>query len=229
MERENAIYRYEEMILTGARFSLNGTPSEKKKNALDIVRYVITDLLGWTPKQAMELFTPEVVRMMGLEYIIDTYVECPPDIDKHVDTDYIVYLAFPLEVRYDPTDKLIKMYKKIMTGEKLKFPRNYFAGNEGRYKASILLMYVINQNIILDKDGSEKLYEMFGNNAYINKKLKEWRIYDVCVKIYHSPIDFLHYSLPEELANNFYYANYSFNNVYREYEKEYLRKQKERR
>ena len=56
MDRQMAISRYENMLIGKQKLMLSGTDQEKQAAALDIFRYVITDLLGWTPEEAKDGF-----------------------------------------------------------------------------------------------------------------------------------------------------------------------------
>ena len=143
MEKEGTIARYEDYLMYGKKLSFSGTPAEKERGALDVIRYVITECLGWTPMEAMSCLTHDVAKATHIDVLVENYVRCPQDVTKGEDYDYVVHLAFPNEVPYNPTEKLIRMYKKIMSGDKAKLPKKYFAGEGGTYKASVLLLYVI--------------------------------------------------------------------------------------
>ena len=121
MDRQMAISRYENMLIGKQKLMLSGTDQEKQAAALDIFRYVITDLLGWTPEEAKDCLNDEVVHKMHLDTLIKHYIHCPKDIQKDSDYDYFVAMAFPHDVRYDERDGLITMYKRILRGEQQRF------------------------------------------------------------------------------------------------------------
>ena len=213
MNRELAIIQYENHILYGKRYTLSGTKQDKKDAVLAIIKYVISDVLCWTPDVAVKSFTWDIACQMHLDYLIDTYLECPQDIDKHVDLDYIIYITFPDDVYYDPEEKVIRTYRKVLTGELNRFPKNFFSGENGPYKAAILLLYVIGRFMRVEEGDIEALYDAFANTAAMNQKFKQWKIGSVCQNLYQTPLDYLHRSLPSDQANNMMYANCLYNNI----------------
>ena len=101
MSKESALKRYEDFLLGKSNFSLKGpdyiekvsdydwadnedVKAERKrkivlakeKDALEIVRYAVTRILGWTPQEAMESMTEEIMQQLKLDKII-TYIQNP--------------------------------------------------------------------------------------------------------------------------------------------------------
>lgn len=220
MDKQMAIARYENMMLGKQKLMLSGTDQEKEKAALDIFRYVIEDLLGWTPEVAKDCLNKEIAHKMHLDTLIKHYIHCPKDIQKDSDYDYFVAMAFPHEVVYDEREGLVTMYKRIIHGEQQRFPQHYFNGDHGRYKSSLLLMYVIDNKLPVNEKRISNLYALFADSKEINKKFKEWRLDDSPSSAFTSPLEYLHYSLPLDLSNDFLYSYYSFSNVYTNDEKE---------
>lgn len=209
-----AISRYENMMLGKQKLMLSGTDEEKQNAALDIFRYVITELLGWTPEEAKDCLNNEIAHKMHLDSLIKHYIHCPKDIQKDSDYDFFVAMAFPHDVHYDERDGLIAMYKRILRGEQQRFPQHYFIGEHGRYKSSLLLMYVIDHNIPVNEKKIADLYELFADSKRINKKFKEWKLDKSPNDPFSSPLEYLHYSLPDDLANDFLYSYYTFTTVF---------------
>ncbi len=224
MERTAAIGRYEDFMLGGRKFLLTASTNDKEaaaaeleSNAYAIIRYIVTDLLEWTPQEAVECITPEIAKVMRMDVIIDKYITVPKDVQKTEDYDYFIWRAFPREVDYSPTTNLIRLYRKILVGDIKKFPRNYFDGVMGLQKAAALLMYVISRNIPFDDERVGELYERFADSSSINRKLKEWKIHDVRRSLYATPLEYLHDSLPDDLADSFLFNYYMFMNTYQYY------------
>lgn len=214
MTRQMAISRYENMMMGKQKLMLSGSEQEKQTAALDIFHYVITDLLGWTPEEAQDCLNKEIAHKMHLDILIKHYIHCPKDIQKDSDYDYFVAMAFPHDVQYDERDGLIAMYKRIMRGEQQRFPQHYFNGDHGRYKASLLLMYVIDHNIPVNEKKISDLYALFADGKRINRLFKKWKLDKSPSDPFSSPLEYLHYSLPSDLANDFLYSYYSFSTVY---------------
>ena len=53
----------------------------KEKDALAIVRYVITIILSWTPEDAMEYMTPALMKQLHLD-VLKKYISVPPNVAK---------------------------------------------------------------------------------------------------------------------------------------------------
>ena len=56
----------------------------KQKEALAIVRYAVTELLEWTPQDAMDSMNEEIMEQLRLDKII-TYIRYPKDLSKKKD------------------------------------------------------------------------------------------------------------------------------------------------
>ena len=224
MTREVAIGTYEAAMMNDTTVTLYGTKEEKLSAAVAIIRYVITDLLEWTPEEALNNLDDVIAKEMRIDKIVQRYVPYPFDLDKSQDYDYLVSLCFPSQVQYDPEDKVIAFYKKIISGEETRFPKNYFAGDNGMYKAGLLLMYIISRHMPIHDNDVAPLYRTFADTKKIRQKFNEWRITDIAKREYNSPLEFLHYSLPYELANDMLYSNYMYRSVREQYAKKKLTK-----
>lgn len=222
MEKETAIKKYEDLLLgTNTHFYMSGSDAEKEQAALIILRYIITDLLGWTPQEAMEGIPKHVAEKMHIPKLM-VYIQYPKDIDDKTDYDYAVYKAFPNEVKYDAKKKIIKLYKRVMSGDKNKFPKNYFSeGKGGRLRAKYILINAIDTNLPIQQKEVTELYKLFNDADMIKKCLKEWKLTSVCKTLYDgNPLNYLHEALGESDENEFLYNYYTFKNVYNIFEKE---------
>ena len=201
---------YEDLLIGKANpksLIIRGTEDEQEETALNIWRYAIKNLLHWQPQDAAECIDKEIVKNLKLDVTLK-YIPAPPDLDINEDFDYIVHLAFPKDVPYDPTEQAIKMYKRILAGAKAKFPKKYFKGPYCYYKAGVLLQYAIS-NYIPFNDIAE-LYQMFADTTKTNAKLKELKLYEVSKDLYNTPLDFFHSSLPDSQKDMFLYKYYKF-------------------
>lgn len=92
-------------------FSSNKAKGEKI--ALEICRYVIENILKWTPEEASKRFNREVVDRMKLHSIIK-YVEFPVELDDEKDYFYIVYRLYPTQIHFDSRNVIVNVYRKIL-------------------------------------------------------------------------------------------------------------------
>ena len=239
MTEEVALRRYEDFLIGKKDFQLKspsfvekkvnikkGTVDEidmlrdaklsKEKDALAIIRYAITGILGWTPDEAFYYFNEKTLKALKLEQVCK-HIEFPKDLKPKVDYWWYIYKAFPAQVKYNPNERVLNLYRQMMKNEIKHFPKGVFEGREGSDKLNLILHYFITENI--PASTIEDLYDAFGNRAEAVKFLKEGKLYHAYKDKYSSPIDWLHDSLGED-ANNLYYRFQQFNELFPKVEKE---------
>ena len=169
---EVAIRNYEDALIGRRRFSLKipgylerkpikekGTfedlerardiQASKENDALAVVRYAITNILGWTPQEAFVFFNKEVMQKLKLDQACK-YIQFPRDLSPNSDYWWIIYKAFPTQVSYEPYQRVLNMYKRLLKGEIKHFPRNVFDGTEGaEYLNSLLHYFTMPLDIVL--------------------------------------------------------------------------------
>lgn len=245
MTEEVALRRYEDFLIGKKDFQLKspsfvekkvnikkGTVDEidmlrdaklsKEKDALAIIRYAITGILGWTPDEAFYYFNEKTLKALKLEQVCK-HIEFPKDLKPKVDYWWYIYKAFPAQVKYNPNERVLNLYRQMMKNEIKHFPKGVFEGREGSDKLNLILHYFITENI--PASTIEDLYDAFGNRAEAVKFLKEGKLYHAYKDKYSSPLDWLHDSLGED-ANNLYYRFQQFNELFPKVEKELKAKKK---
>ena len=168
----------------------------KEADALAIVRYAVTKILGWTPSEAMEHINKDVVCSLKLEPLIK-------------------YIDFPSELSYNNTEHIVEIYKKILNGELKNFPTGIFHGPEGIEKLTILLHYYITNNIPASQ--LDDLYKVFAKKSEAIKMLKEAQLFYAFDSQYATPLDWLHDSLGED-GDVFLYQYYQFMDLFNQNE-----------
>ena len=245
MTEEVALRRYEDFLIGKKEFQLKspsfvekkvnikkGTVDEidmlrdaklsKEKDALAIIRYAITGILGWTPDEAFYYFNEKTLKALKLEQVCK-HIEFPKDLKPKVDYWWYIYKAFPAQVKYNPNERVLNLYRQMMKNEIKHFPKGVFEGREGSDKLNLILHYFITENI--PASTIEDLYDAFGKRAEAVKFLKEGKLYHAYKDKYSSPLDWLHDSLGED-ANNLYYRFQQFNELFPKVEKELKAKKK---
>ena len=219
-----ALLAYEELVLgkistSGKKkFTLSGSDREKEEAAKSIFRYVITELLKWTPEEAQEHLTTDLMRSLHLDVICDSnkqYLRFPPDLVVNEDYDYMVSYCFDLP--YDYRRQLLRQYKRILRGEVPKFHKDCFKGSFGRDKIAYLMHYFIAKTV--PASSVENLYEIFANSAAMNKRLKAANLYSAYHNLYTTPLEAMHYSLPDDTRDDFLFNFHRYIQVYKECEK----------
>lgn len=240
---EVAIRNYEDALIGRRKFSLKipsyldrksvlekGTAEDferirdiqasKENDALAVVRYAVTGILGWTPQEAFESFNGEIIKKLQLE-LACKHISFPRDLSPSSDYWWIIYKAFPAQVSFDPYQRILNMYKKVLNGEIKYFPKKVFDGAEGFDYLNSILHYYITENI--PADSIEDLYDYFGDKPKMIKELKQAKLFYAYKNRFYAPLDWLHSSLGED-ANNFYYRNQQYMQAFAKKELEMKRK-----
>lgn len=243
---EIAIRNYEDALIGRRRFSLKipgyleRKPTKEKGNfedlerardiqaskendALAVVRYAVTNILGWTPQEAFVFFNKEVMQKLKLDQACK-YIQFPRDLSPNSDYWWIIYKAFPTQVSYEPYQRVLNMYKRLLKGEIKHFPRNVFDGAEGAEYLNSLLHYFISENI--PANTVEDLYDAFGHSANIVKELKKAKLFYAYKNKFYSPLDWLHSSLEDE-SNSLYYHYQQYMDVFEKTSQNIKQKKKE--
>lgn len=186
----------------------------KEADALAIVRYAVTKILGWTPSEAMEHINKDIVCSLKLEPLIK-YIDFPSELSKSKDFWWLIYKAFPMQSGYNNTEHIVEIYKKILNGELKNFPTGIFHGPEGIEKLTILLHYYITNNIPASQ--LDDLYKVFAKKSEAIKMLKEAQLFYAFDSQYATPLDWLHDSLGED-GDVFLYQYYQFMDLFNQNE-----------
>lgn len=206
------IYEYEEILL-GQK--LNFTCSfkgDRRGNEIEvgnIWRYAITKLLKWTPQEALQYLTRDLVKKLLLD---KTYVGIDFDETKMYLNDYrfILQYAFPNEVQYDFYQETITEYEKVAKIGKwandkrnFKYQKKFFIDANGFSRAKIILNHVI--RLYLSEKSDYELYEFFSKTD-VSLWFKEHSLSLPLKLLYKNDgFDFFHESF--ERSNNIYYYN----------------------
>ena len=204
-----AIERYEKHLLGKKGITLHGTIQEKEKAAKDIVHYAIAELLEWGPEEASEHLTADIVNELKLKKIL-RHIHFTIDIDPEKDIDYLACIAYP-QYPYNIRQQILRVYERVQNGEIDRFPKKIFEGTRGREKAAILLSEFISKNMIIES--IEQLYEKFADSANMNTMLRKAKMFSAARKLYATPLDYLHNSLPDDMRDDFLYAVWQYASV----------------
>lgn len=225
MKNIGLIMEYEDILL-GKRneFSTSYLSKDNAENdGMIILKYVFENLLGWSPVTIRDFISPELIRMLHLQRVVNK-IEFPPELDKNKDLFYLAWLMYPETVHHTRRDLTLKIYQQVLRGELTKFPKNFFLTARGEMNASICLQYAINQNLCVKT--IEELYMMFSDKKRAREFLGKVRLLVPCGDIYEYPIDMLHDSLPTSQKNEFFYMYGKFLSVLKDTKGEYKRENK---
>lgn len=172
----------------------------KEQDALSVVRYVVTKILGWSAQDAMEHMTPDLVRATHIDMLMK-YILFPPYIPKD-DFRWVIHKAFYTQTQYNEDEQLYEIYRRVLSGELQRFPKNLFDGEDGLYRLGLLLKMYISQNIPVNS--VRDLYDMFHDPTAGWKILTKAKLFNVTRPLYDTPLDALHDALGAEGVPFFY-------------------------
>lgn len=152
-----------------------------EKTALDCLHYMIEYLLKWDRETAVKQFDYYAIKKLKLEKIIN-YIDFPTNVKKG-DTDYILSLLYPKNIRLSSKGMIEKTYKTVLEEGK-QFPQEYFSGDEGFERFCICLKYLmLNYKVF---SSLEEIYDFFtspdGNRFLVRYRLKS-PAYQLGIKI----------------------------------------------
>lgn len=213
----DVIYEYENILLgkkknfTTTYFELSAEQNEK--TALLVFHHAIKHYLRWNQKQVEECLDWNVIRRMRLCTLMK-YIRFPAESDREKDL-YILYnKLYPRRSRAGLKEPTISVYKRVLSGERTKFPKGYFDGIEGMYRSLICFQYMI--TLLKPFNNVDEMYKFFASNRG-TAALKKHKLSIVCNTIYETPIDYLHTALPSEHRNVFLFNMYKFNVMYKSF------------
>lgn len=208
---EELIYEYE-MILIGKKNSFSGyffndTSEKNEAKALYVIDFAIKTYLGWTPREAIDLLTENVLKVMKLD-LLTKYIIFPPEMNEKDDMYIITGKLYPKLVKVNSKEITLKVYKRVLEKDLYKFPKEYLSGDQqGKNRAIICFQYMLAQ--FTNFNSVQDMYKFFASSNG-PKLLKKYRLNVACVSTYEHPIDFLHTALPSNIRSEFWYRYYKF-------------------
>ena len=207
---ESAIADYED-VLVGKKRSMSGyyfsyNAGGNMKLALSIMRYAFDTYLKWPAEQLRDCLTPEIMQRFKLQALI-RYIAFPPELNNKTDMFYIVWLLYPATVHFNEIELVLRIYKDVLSKKLPKYPKEFFDGRSGIYRAQVCLRYAIEQT--LQFNSVEGIYEYF-ISPQCTPFLRQQRLLLICKELFDSPLAFLHTTLPKEQQSDFLYYYYDF-------------------
>lgn len=232
------IFEYEN-ILMGKQKNFNCSFSgsvEKKRMAVgEIWRYAVLHILHWTPEMALKNMSVSLMNELLLDRTL-SQIDSPFVRKKPIDFRYIFNIAFPKNIHFDVFNETLDSYTHVLHIEKYShvkddlpyhFPRNFFTDEQGAQRASICLNYAVNR-FIGDLTYIER-YELFADKSKAGKFLSRAMLSSVSRIMYDCPLDYYHYSLPEDERDYLLYYNLKLKDIFLEKEKAILRSGRNRK
>ena len=159
-----------------------------ENTAYEVFRMAIEVFLHWTPEQALSRLTKEVVDRMRLDLVM-SYMRLPYECLFNNDYTWILHKLYPDQIRYDQEVHVLRIYDKILSGEKYKWPKWYFSEAEGHERAYICLRHMVNYN--MHYTTPEDLFKQFADGEGLTL-LNKLGLKTVVKNEFSDPVAFLY-------------------------------------
>lgn len=211
---KSVMLEYDEMLIGKRKklpliFFSNGTTANHRL-ALEIMKYSFETYLQWTPMEICDWLTMDIIKQLKLNSLL-RYIIYPKELEITSDLFYMAKLLYPSSISFSQTELILYVYKRMLSSKRGKFPKEFFNGVNGIYRATVCLRYMIEHYIPFDN--IPQLYQLFASPK-ISKLLRTYKIIGVCEDLFGTPLDFLHETLTEEQKNNGLYLYYKFKRLY---------------
>lgn len=204
-KKELCIFEYYKIMMHQQKnysYIMGGSKQEQKEALGHVWRYVIEEVLHWTPEQAFVYLDSELVKELKLKGTLSILKD---EMHESNDYSYALRCAFPDKFTDGFEKQTIDTYNSFASGkDDKKKVKGFFVGALGIERAGVILRYL--RNTVLSDMSTEELYDFF-HSKKIRLWLKKKRI-DVAVSsIYENhPLEFLHENLNAEKDDYYYYS-----------------------
>lgn len=218
-EDENAdLYYLYDQVMFGQKPSLgkelflssyNGRKeytSTDQQRAIEVIKYAFECYMGWTPEQTAANISEDILKHLHLNGLVSQRIKFPAELTPMNNLHYLVHLMYPDEFPYDARAAVENYYDKVISGEIPRFQKGFFAteNNEGLERACICFARML--QLARPFSSIREMYNFFSKGD-CKKLINEYKLTSACRDLFQFPLDFLHYSLPEEQRDYFYYQN----------------------
>lgn len=211
MENLSILMEYEKVLLgirKNYKIAKKGEgPLVAEHNAIILFHYVFDDLLEWTPQMVRDYLTNDLINWLHLRRAVKK-ISFPPELDRDKDLFYIASVLYPDDIKYSKEDITLQAYERLLQGDLIKYPKKFFADEEGLRNLRICFNYAVGQKLCTYT--TKELYLFFTNKVKTAKFLKQSMLTGIVKKNYEHPIDLLHEALPKNERSEFYYRYCKF-------------------
>ena len=205
------IRAYQDWILDRSNdfltYFAKGSIVDTENEAKSVLKYVVEDILGWTPQQMLNGLNKDVVSAFKLEPVLSAFIL--PEYAKTTDYELYAALLYPKVIDQSPeTMTVIRRYRESLDpSSRKKLPHGFFdEGPDGLERLRICLGYLISSS---DEIVSiEDAYALFGGPRFREFSRRHNRIEEVISRHWQSPLDALHDVLPDSEESDLWYHVY---------------------
>lgn len=216
------LYEYEQILVGNAKdfkvsFNTAGSTEIKKKIVAVVWRYAIEKILKWTPLEALELLNIDIIKSLKLNVAM-RHIDLKVDAKSNYSLRQLLNVVYPNEISYNFEDEAISEFKRINQLDEYSevaprrgFNTGFFAGADGRKRASIILRYAINM-YFGDKPVYD-CYKFFAKGSDGRKFMRQNKISGILTACNVEPLVCMHNALPPERQNEVFYINEYLKNL----------------
>ena len=171
---------------------------EDEKTALRVIRYALEYYLGWGPEDAKARLSFPILRSLKLDGLVKNRIKFPPELNRTQEIGYLVSKLYPKEYPYQEKAAIEAYYSGVLNHQVERFRNGFFTGTGGAKRAAICLRYML--KVAFPFRDVDQIYECFASEEG-RALLRKYGLASAARDLYPYPIDFLHYSLPENMRS----------------------------
>ena len=228
-EDRSIIVEFEEFLI-GNRARLGtefkGYTLQKRESINELLRYVFTNILRWTPEMVKTYINKRTTSQLKLNAVLK-YIEFPPELDREKDLFYLAKILYPEEIKYTHKDIVLHTYSAVLNGSRSKFPADFFSDADGHLNFSICLNYYLSsgrdtQIIFMNM---AEAYDFFANDDKVNPILMKAKLYTPCYNLYDNALEMFHDALSTSQKDEFLYMKHKFQKEFNKAQRKIRRKE----
>lgn len=170
------------------------SPHVRKNRIINLMNYLIEEILNITPEEAYETITKETLKAHQLDCLL-RYVEDFPEKTEERAVKKLIHQAYPHLPEESLEDLVLSIYKEVLSGTRRNFPSNYFAGRIGEERAAICVEYLVDEILQVPQEDISK--------TITREVLSEYKLRILLNLYYDSPFDLLTSVYPHLTSKDF--------------------------
>lgn len=170
---------------------------DKQKKIIILYQYYVEDILKFTPEEAVEKITYDMLERDGLKVILRHVKKDKPDEyirDNHY-VKHLAYMTYPHLSQPKSEDLTRLCYQEVLNGTRKTFPKNYFKSIEGELRAKICFEYLWKEVLKIKKEEIPMMF-LESNEQGLNL-LQKYKLKILTQMIYYSVSDMIQNIYPE--------------------------------
>ena len=211
----NEIIREYDNILIGNKTDYSSYLFKKgaakaEETALSIIRYALSYYLSSNTDYLSEVVNNDLMKEMKLYPLIRSIKTLPLEYKKSNEYTYLIGLAFKSKNSTVREHTIYTFSKVVGLGVRKSegisnFPKDFFSGTQGKIRAGICLQYLISR--VASSKTIHDLYYMFSDTEGW-ELLDKYMLLRPCKDFFVTPVDYLHFALPDKNKDDLFHAYY---------------------